>query len=427
MLTGFTKSEKGWIMYDWANSAYSILVASLLPIYSGAVGGAEGIAPAAQASQWAWAVSLSALIVGLLAPVLGSMADYRGMRKRLFTGFFVLGVSATALLSVVNGYFSLLLLFGLTNIGFAGANVFYDAFLVDVAAFERMDKVSAWGYGMGYIGGSTIPFVASVALYILSEDNLAVLNISGNGAIRLSCVLTAVWWALFTIPFFKNVRQVSFIEHERGIFRQSFRRLASTLRDMKKDKRMFRFFIAYFLYINGVGAIIMMASKLASSIGFNTLYIVGGLFLTQIVAFPCSILYDRLGERFTHRRMIIVGIITYIVVCIIGFFMTKEWQFIILACLVGTAQGGIQALSRSYFGKLIPDKRRAGEFFGIYNIFGKFESVLGTMLMAVVLMFTEDVHYGVLPVLAFFIVGGILMASTDKGEIEVTYNGAKDA
>lgn len=427
MLTGFTKSEKGWIMYDWANSAYSILVASLLPIYSGAVGGAEGIAPAAQASQWAWAVSLSALIVGLLAPVLGSMADYRGMRKRLFTGFFVLGVSATALLSVVNGYFSLLLLFGLTNIGFAGANVFYDAFLVDVAAFERMDKVSAWGYGMGYIGGSTIPFVASIALYILSEDNLAVLNIGGNGAIRLSCVLTAVWWALFTIPFFKNVRQVSFIEHERGIVRQSFRRLASTLRDMKKDKRMFRFFIAYFLYINGVGAIIMMASKLASSIGFNTLYIVGGLFLTQIVAFPCCILYDRLGERFTHRRMIIVGIITYIVVCIIGFFMTKEWQFIILACLVGTAQGGIQALSRSYFGKLIPDKRRAGEFFGIYNIFGKFESVLGTMLMAVVLMFTEDVHYGVLPVLAFFIAGGILMASTDKGEIEVTYNGAKDA
>lgn len=427
MLTGFTKSEKGWIMYDWANSAYSILVASLLPIYSGAVGGAEGIAPAAQASQWAWAVSLSALIVGLLAPVLGSMADYRGMRKRLFTGFFVLGVSATALLSVVNGYFSLLLLFGLTNIGFAGANVFYDAFLVDVAAFERMDKVSAWGYGMGYIGGSTIPFVASIALYILSEDNLAVLNIGGNGAIRLSCVLTAVWWALFTIPFFKNVRQVSFIEHERGIVRQSFRRLVSTLRDMKKEKRMFRFFIAYFLYINGVGAIIMMASKLASSIGFNTLYIVGGLFLTQIVAFPCCILYDRLGERFTHRRMIIVGIITYIVVCIIGFFMTKEWQFIILACLVGTAQGGIQALSRSYFGKLIPDKRRAGEFFGIYNIFGKFESVLGTMLMAVVLMFTEDVHYGVLPVLAFFIVGGILMASTDKGEIEVTYNGAKDA
>lgn len=427
MLTGFTKSEKGWIMYDWANSAYSILVASLLPIYSGAVGGAEGIAPAAQASQWAWAVSLSALIVGLLAPVLGSMADYRGMRKRLFTGFFVLGVSATALLSVVNGYFSLLLLFGLTNIGFAGANVFYDAFLVDVAAFERMDKVSAWGYGMGYIGGSTIPFVASIALYILSEDNLAVLNIGGNGAIRLSCVLTAVWWALFTIPFFKNVRQVSFIEHERGIVRQSFRRLASTLRDMKKDKRMFRFFIAYFLYINGVGAIIMMASKLASSIGFNTLYIVGGLFLTQIVAFPCCILYDRLGERFTHRRMIIVGIITYIVVCIIGFFMTKEWQFIILACLVGTAQGGIQALSRSYFGKLIPDKRRAGEFFGIYNIFGKFESVLGTMLMAVALMLTEDVHYGVLPVLAFFIVGGILMASTDKGEIEVTYNGAKDA
>ncbi|HWS29733.1 MAG TPA: MFS transporter [Clostridia bacterium] len=406
----FTKTEKSWMMYDWANSAYSILTASILPIFAGVVAERAGVGSVRHASDWAWAVSLSALIIAVLAPILGAAGDYKGMRMRMFGGFVLLGAIATGLLPVVSFYSAFLLLFALTNLAFAGANVFYDSFLVDVTTRERMDKVSSWGFALGYIGGSTIPFVISIALYILSSDGMIpLLPFDSVTAMKIACFITAVWWLLFSIPFFKNVRQVSFIEREGRLVRDSVRRTLASFKEFSRDKALFRFFIAYFCYINGVGAIIMMASKLADTIGIGALYIIGGLFLTQIVAFPCSILYDKLGERFGHKNMILVGIATYIVVSVVGFFMYEGWQFLVLACLVGTAQGGIQALSRSYFGKLIPDKKRAGEYFGFYNIFGKFESVVGTMLMAIVLMFSPDVHYGVIPVLVLFLIGGALM------------------
>ena len=412
----FTKTEKSWMLYDWANSAYSILVAALLPIYINGIGEAAGYDAAARTSNWGLVVALSALLVAVLAPILGAIADYRGMRKKMFAGFFLVAVIATALMPTVTGYLVVLLLYAVTNIGFAGANVFYDAFLVDVTTTERMDRVSSWGFALGYIGGSTIPFVISIALYMLSADLLGVLALSGTAAIKISCILTALWWAVFTLPLLRNVKQVSYIEREPHVIRSSFKRLGQTLKEIRREKPLLLFFLAYFCYINGVGAIIMMASNLADNIGFSTLYIVGGLFLTQIVAFPCSILYDKLGERFTHKTMILVGVCTYVVVCCIGFFMYYEWQFLVLAALVGTAQGGIQALSRAYFGKLIPDKRRSGEFFGFYNIFGKFESVLGTLLMAIVAMFTEDIHYCVIPVLALFIIGGILLLKVPDHE-----------
>ncbi|HMM32318.1 MAG TPA: MFS transporter, partial [Clostridia bacterium] len=241
------------------------------------------------------------------------------------------------------------------------------------------------------------------------DGMIPLLPFDSETAMKLACFITAIWWAVFTIPFFKNVKQLSYIEKKKNLVGESISRTFKNLKEFSRDKALFRFFLAYFCYINGVGAIIMMASKLADTIGIGALYIIGGLFLTQIVAFPCSILYDKLGVRFGHKNMILVGVATYILVSIVGFFMYEGWQFLLLACLVGTAQGGVQALSRSYFGKLIPDKKRAGEYFGFYNIFGKFESVVGTMLMAIVLMFSEDVHYGVIPVLVLFLIGGALM------------------
>jgi UMF1 family MFS transporter len=278
---------------------------------------------------------------------------------------------------------------------------------------------------MGYIGGSTIPFLVSTALIVLAKDGMIpVLPIDGVAAMKLACLITMAWWAVFTVPILKNVKQVYSIEPERGTVRKSIGRLLSTLREVKKHKLLLMFLIAYFCYINGVGTVIMMASKLATSIkmpdgsvGFGSLYIIGGLLITQVVAFPFSILYDRLSKRFSDKTMIMAGICTYVVICVIGFRMVQEWQFLALAALVGTAQGGIQALSRSFYGKLIPDKNRSGEFFGFYNIFGKFESVLGTALMGLVLLFTEDVHYGIIPVLVLFILGGLLMLRipNDKG------------
>lgn len=410
MASKFTKTEKSWMMYDWANSAYSILTASILPIFAGIVAEKAGVDSVRHAADWAWAVSLSALIIALCAPILGAVGDYKGMRKRMFAAFVLIGVVATGLLPIVSFYPAFLLLFAATNLAFAGANVFYDSFLVDVTTRERMDKVSSWGFALGYIGGSTIPFVASIALYMLSSDGMIpLLPFDSETAMKLACFITAVWWAVFTIPFFKNVKQLSYIEKKKNLVGESISRTFKNLKEFSRDKALFRFFLAYFCYINGVGAIIMMASKLADTIDIGALYIIGGLFLTQIVAFPCSILYDKLGVRFGHKNMILVGVATYILVSIVGFFMYEGWQFLLLACLVGTAQGGVQALSRSYFGKLIPDKKRAGEYFGFYNIFGKFESVVGTMLMAIVLMFSEDVHYGVIPVLVLFLIGGALM------------------
>lgn len=417
MLKRFTKQEKSWILYDWANSAYSILIASILPIYAGVVGNTAGIPAVTQTSHWAFVSSISALIIALGAPILGSIADYRGMRKRLFFSFFVVGVLATGLLPVMNSYVFLLLLFGITNFGFAGANVFYDAFLIDVTTNERMDKVSSWGFAMGYIGGSTIPFLISISLNLLASDGMIpVLPIDTVQAMRIACWITMIWWAVFTIPILKNVKQVYSIEPEKGTVKRSLCRLISTVREVKKHKLLLLFLVAYFCYINGVGTIIMMASKLATSItmpdgsvGFGALYIIGGLLITQVVAFPFSLLYDRLSKRFGSKTMILVGICTYTVICVIGFFMVREWQFLALAALVGTAQGGIQALSRAFYGKLIPDKNRSGEFFGFYNIFGKFESVAGTALMGLVLLFTDDVHYGIIPVLVLFIIGGLLM------------------
>ena len=362
----FTKSEWSWIMYDWANSAFSILAASVLSIYATEIARAEGIADSASDAIWLWAGALSALVVAIFAPILGAAADYKGKRMRMFAGFFAVAILSTGLISVTNTFVMLVLLYAITNLCFAGANVFYDAFLVDVTSRDRMDRVSSWGYAMGYIGGSTI-------------------------------------------PFFKHVRQVSYIEPERNIIRKSFARIVKSAKLMKEEKNLFKFFIAYFCYINGVGAIIMSASKLATSLDFDILYILGGLFITQIVACPCSIAYNHLSRKFSNKTMIMVGICTYVLVSIVGLFMTESWHFLVLAGLVGTAQGGIQALSRSFFGKLIPDKKRAGEFFGFYNIFGKFESVLGTALMAIVRMFTDDVHYAIIPVLVLFIAGGALM------------------
>jgi UMF1 family MFS transporter len=424
MLKRFTKQEKSWIMYDWANSAYSILIASILPIYAGIVGNSAGIPAVTQTSHWAFVSSISALIIALSAPLLGAIADYRGMRKRLFFSFFVVGVLATGLLPVTNSYVFLLLLYGITNFGFAGSNVFYDAFLVDVTTNERMDRVSSWGFAMGYIGGSTIPFLVSTALIVLASDGMVpVLPINGAAAMKLACLITMAWWAIFSVPILKNVKQVYSIEPERGTVSKSIGRLLSTLKEIKKHKLLLMFLIAYFCYINGVGTVIMMASKLATSIkmpdgsvGFGSLYIIGGLLITQVVAFPCSILYDRLSKRFSDKAMIMAGICTYVVICVIGFRMVQEWQFLALAALVGTAQGGIQALSRSFYGKLIPDKNRSGEFFGFYNIFGKFESVLGTALMGIVLLFTDDVHYGIIPVLVLFILGGLLMIRIPNGK-----------
>jgi len=401
----FTKRERSWMFYDWANSAYSILIASVLPIYAKALAAQANVADTQYVADWSFISSLTGLIVAVLAPIMGTVADYRSVRKRIFAAFFIVGVLSTGIIPIANSYTGLLILYAVTCIGFSGANVFYDAFLVDVTTPERMDRVSTWGFGLGYIGGSTIPFVISIGLIMFGEK----IGVDQMSAMRIACLLTAVWWAVFTIPFLRNVQQVTFIEPEPHMLRNSFKRLGQTFKAARQHKNLFLFLIAYFFYIDGVGTIITMATSYSAALGLDTVTLTLGLLLVQVVAFPFSILYGKLSARFSAKRMIYIGIATYLLVCVVGFLMHHPWQFYLLAFLVGTAQGGIQALSRSYFGKLIPDPHRAGEFFGLYNIFGKFETVLGTFLMGLVIKLTGVVNYGVLPVAALFVIGFVLL------------------
>ncbi len=411
-----TIEERSWILYDWANSAYSIIITTaIFPLYYRNLAGEE-----IYVASWAFGNSFASAVVGLLAPILGTIADYRNRKKKFFGFFFALGVTATLSLALVSGgqWLAAIILYGVSVIGFAGANLFYDAFIVDVTTEERMDTISAAGFGWGYIG-STIPFVAALLLVVF-HDRIGFS--SSVPAVRLAFVITGLWWLVFAIPLLKNVKQTHYIEPSPTPIRDSFARLAGTFRDLRKYRNIFIFLGAYFFYIEGVNTIIRMATPIAVSVGIgrNTLLIV--LLVIQIVAFPCALGYGKLAGRWTGRKMIFVGIGVYVGVVFLAFFLPtiesdrlKTGLFWLLAMLVASSQGGIQALSRSYFGKAAP-KHKASEFFGFYNIVGKFSAIVGPFFVGSFTLITGQERYGILSVLILFIAGGILLSLTRQEE-----------
>ena len=269
---------------------------------------------------------------------------------------------------------------------------------------ERMDRVSSTGYGLGYIGGSTIPFIIAIVLLQFGDK----LGISYNVAVPIVFIMTALWWAAFTIPFWRNVKQTHWVEKERNALAQSFKRLVETFRHIRQYKGLFLFILAYFFYIDGVGTIIHMATTYGDTLGLSSTELVIALLATQVVAFPCAILYGRLAKRFGARAMIGVGIVTYLGICVLAFFTSNFWMYLALAVLVATTQGGIQALSRSYFGKLIPNKEQANEFYGFLDIFGKFATFMGPALFGFTAMVTGQSQFGVLSVMILFLIGGAI-------------------
>ena len=409
-----SKEELSWILYDWANSAYSIVITTaIFPLFYKSLA-----SEAIYVTSWAFGNSIASAVVACLAPILGTIADYRDRKKRFFTIFFGLGVASTLALSLVgDGQWLLAIcIYGLSVIGFAGANLFYDAFLVDVTTGDRMDSISSSGFGWGYIG-STIPFIIGLVLVLKYEwfgfDN------SGT-AVRLSFVITGLWWLGFAVPMLKNVRQKHYIEPSDTPISDSFKRIASTLKDIKKYQNIFLFLGAYFFYIEGVNTIIRMATPIAVTVGIgqNTLLIV--LLAIQIVAFPCALIYGRLAALWTGRKMIFIGIFIYCGVVLLAFFLpsvesesTQTAMFWALAMLVASSQGGIQALSRSYFGKAVPN-HKSSEFFGFYNILGKFSAIFGPFLVGTFTYFTGEERYGILSVLVLFLAGGALLSRTKK-------------
>ncbi|MFW5694902.1 MAG: MFS transporter [Alkalispirochaeta sp.] len=404
-----TREERSWVTYDWANSAYSIVITTaIFPLFY------ESIAPAQiYVSTWGYANSIASLLVAVLAPVLGTIADYWGRKKKFFSFFFLIGVITTvSLILVGEGQWMLgLVLYVGSVIGFSGANLFYDSFLVDVTTTERMDWISAAGFGFGYVG-STIPFVAGILLIMFAEQ----LGLTTIAATRITFLLTGVWWLVFGVPLVRNVKQVYGVQPEAHPIRESFLRLGRTVKHIRRYKPVFIFLIAYFFYIDGVDTIIRMATPIALAMGIesNTLLII--LLAIQIVAFPCALLYGRLAARFGAWRMLFVGIGVYVGVVLVAFLLpriedpaARTRVFWVLSMMVASSQGGIQALSRSVYGKLIP-KKNSAEFFGFYNIFGKFAAIMGPFLVAFFTQITGHERFGILSVLLLFGIGGAILA-----------------
>ena len=521
----FTKTEKSWILYDWANSVYATnIMAAIFPIYFASVAGDVGN------KWWGVGVSLSSLVCAVLAPMLGAIADFRGYKKKLLAAFIAIGVVFTAIMAFVGSWQWMLIGYVISRVGFSGANVFYDSFLTDVTTDERMDKVSSWGYAMGYLGGSTIPFLISIAYLMMTDFSVT--------AIKFSILITSVWWAAFSIPILLNVNQKFYVETPpKQLARNAGKNLLQTAKDCVTDKGMFIFLIAYFLYIDGVDSIISISTNYGATLGLGSTGMILALLVTQLVAVPFSILFSRFAKKFGAIKMILSAICMYFCICILGFVMGQMMEphqmaytaqvrsaqaavsvpfaegsqdakvfeelvvnlvddgkdqlasedrvaafdelfetmnnrvldpagvvygfsgpeskaaaseallemkqimapyfadeekveaygaslagastlFWILATLVGTVQGGIQALSRSYFGKLVPAERSA-EFFGFYDIFGKFAAVLGPLLYAFFYMLTDRPSIGIISLIVLFACGAILLVAGRK-QLEAT-------
>lgn len=405
----FTLEEKSWALYDWGSSAYSIIITTaVFPLFYKNAATEAGVSLSDSTAYLGYTIAIFTFILAMIGPILGTIADYEGLKKKFFTAFFLLGTVSTALLAFVpsDNWLMLLVCYTFAALGATGANVFYDAFIVDVTTPKRMNNVSAFGYGLGYIG-STIPFILSIAIILLASGDM--IPVSTINASRIAFLITAVWWFAFSIPLFRRVHQRHFIEREPNPVRQSMKRLSKTIREIRQYRALFLFLLAYFFYIDGVGTIIALSTAYGTDLGLSSTSLLIVLFVTQVVAAPFAILYGRLAERFTGKKMLYVGICVYIIVCIYAYFLETITDFWILAMLVATSQGGIQALSRSYFAKLVP-KENSNEFFGFYNIFGKFAAILGPLLVAVTSQVTGNSSMGVFSLVVLFVIGLIILS-----------------
>ena len=420
----FTKTEKSWILYDWANSVYATnIMAVMFPIYFGNVCAQSG---ADNLVLWSYGTSVATFLVAVLAPVLGALGDHKGHKKRLFMACLIVGVIFTLFSAFVNDYRLLLVGYVVSHIGFSGSCLFYDAFLTDVTTRERMDRVSAWGYAMGYTGGSTIPFVLSIII-------LFVLGMENPLAFKLVIILTSVWWLVFSIPFLKNVHQIHYVETRKNLFRSTFQNLWKTAKDIFTQKRVFLFIVAYFFYIDGVNTIISISTSYGSKLGLDDISMILALLTTQIVAVPFSILFGKLAGKVGSINLLCGAVAVYFCITLVGFFMGFNIEqnpgseealtlslvlFWSMAFLVGTVQGGIQALSRSYFGKLIPAER-SNEYFGFFDIFGKFAAVIGPLLVAIFTQFTGRDSVGVISLAILFLIGETILFTGRKKLFQV--------
>ena len=404
-----------WAFYDWGNSAYSTTVmAGFFPLFFKEYW-ADPHNPNQSTFYLGMANSIASIVVASLAPLLGSIADQGSAKKKFLTFFAFLGVIMTGGLWMVSqGNWQMAVLFYvMATIGFASGNVFYDSLLPDLASEERVDVVSSLGFGLGYLGGGLL-FLVNVFMYLKPE----IFGISdGATAIKLSFLSVAVWWAVFTIPLIlfvpepKNYDSVNI----KNAIQMGWIQLIQTFKEIRNMKVVGTFLLAYFFYIDGVDTIIKMAVDYGMSLNFSGESLIIALLIVQFVAFPAALVYGRLASKVGIKTAIMIGIIAYSFITLLGYFITKTWHFYVLAILIGLFQGGIQALSRSLYTRIIPAEKSA-EFFGFYNMLGKFAAIIGPTLMGTISLVTGSARLGILSILLLFILGAFLLNKVDLDE-----------
>ncbi|MCL4562498.1 MAG: MFS transporter [Chloroflexi bacterium] len=406
------RAIRAWTMYDWANSSFATtIMAAVLPVYYASVAGAN--LPGNMATvYWAYTTSISLLLAAVISPILGAMADFRGSKKRLLTIFVFLGVAGTALLYFVRTgdwlLASLFFIFG--DIGFAGANVFYDSLLPHVATSEEIDQVSTRGYAMGYLGGGIL-LAINLAMIMLAPKELTGLMS------RLSFLSVALWWLIFTIPLWRYVREpphrVLAGEEGKSPVTVSFKRLATTFREIVTYRELFKFLVAFWLYNDGIGTIIKMATIYGAEIGIGQTTLIGTLLMVQFVGIPFAFLFGWLAKKIGAKQSIYLSLLVYTCIAIGGYFMTREWQFWALGVAVATVQGGSQALSRSLFGRMVP-KSKSAEFFGFFSVSEKFAGIIGPFVFGLVGQIVGHSRLSIVSLVIFFAIGALLLTRVDE-------------
>lgn len=406
----FSKEEKSWILYDVGNSAFTLLMATIMPIYFNYLAESGGLTEVEYLAYWGYAASVTTLIVAFLGPVCGTIADMKGLKKPIFLAALSIGAVGCIGLGFAGHWLLFLVIFIIAKVGYSGSLIFYDAMLTDVTGEEKMDHLSSMGYALGYIG-SCIPFVICLVLVLGSEG----IGITMQTAMMLAFLITAAWWVVLSFPLLKNYHQVYYVERQPRVIAEGFKQLGRTLKNVKKEKKIFLFLLAFFFYIDGVYTIIDMATAYGSALGLDSTGLLIALLVTQIVAFPFAILFGRLAKKYEAQQLITVCIAAYFGIAVFAYFLQNQVQFFTLAVLVGMFQGGIQALSRSYFGKIIP-ANRAGEYFGLMDICGKGAAFIGTAVVSFVSQITGDINKGVGAIALFFIIGMYFFRKSVKAE-----------
>ena len=394
-----TALEKKWVMYDVGNSAFTLMVSTIFPIYFNYLAGNARISDVDYLAYWGYATSICTLLVAILGPTLGAVADTKNYKKVIFSVAMGIGVLGCVVLGFLSSWLWFLVIFVIAKTGYSASLVFYDAMLTDVTEPDRMDSVSSHGYAWGYIG-SCIPFVISLAI-VLGAGSV----IGMQTSMILAFLITALWWLCSSIPLLRSYRQKYFSEPGEHVIRSSFVRLGRTLREITQQKHIFLFLLAFFFYIDGVYTVIDMATAYGQALGLDSTGLLLALLLTQIVAFPCVLIFSRIVKKVRPEKIITICIAAYFCIAVYAYWLDTQLDFWILAVAVGMFQGTIQALSRSYFAKIIPAEK-SGEYFGLYDICGKGASVLGTALVSFLSQITGQINIGALSVM--FLIGLIL-------------------